>query len=107
MVFGWLLCLDTLLFIFTILPLRLLLTLCSKTLEFLHLKRPSRLTQLQKCDMFRAGVVVLTSVALQSIDASRIYHLVRITQSQLNIGYCNNHHHCYITITTTSYTNYY
>ncbi|KXN64778.1 DUF747-domain-containing protein [Conidiobolus coronatus NRRL 28638] len=73
MVFGICICLNTLLFIFTILPLRVLLTLFQIVNPFNNRK----LNTIQKLDLLKFLLIVISSLLLINIDASIIYHNVK------------------------------
>ncbi|KAG2186962.1 hypothetical protein INT44_003190 [Umbelopsis vinacea] len=83
MSFGQLVCLDSFLYTFTILPLRFFFALVRfldvsfwnmvniRTLDRRHLK-PS-----QKCDLLKGLLLILTYLAMRTLDASRMYHSIR------------------------------
>ncbi|CAO3669288.1 unnamed protein product [Umbelopsis ramanniana] len=83
MSFGQLVCLDSFLYTFTILPLRFFFALVCffevsfwnvlniRTLDRRHLK-PS-----QKCDLLKGLLLILTYLAMRTLDASRMYHSIR------------------------------
>jgi len=68
--FGYLICLDSLLFMFTILPIRF-------ARAFLKFITTQNLSVSQKADIMMALLIVLASYALSFIDASKIYHIIR------------------------------
>jgi Eukaryotic membrane protein family len=68
--FGYLICLDSFLYLFTILPIRILLA-------FVTMVRRTQLSQGQITDLLKGLLLVSCSKALQSVDASRLYHLIR------------------------------
>ena len=79
---GYFICLDSFLYNFTILPLRILLSL----LALLHqgvcrlvLRRPLRNPWLPcfPSDLLRGLLLAIVCLALQQIDASRVYHSIR------------------------------
>ncbi|KAH8549943.1 eukaryotic membrane protein family-domain-containing protein [Umbelopsis sp. PMI_123] len=83
MSFGLVVCLDSFLYTFTILPLRFFFALVRfvevsvwnilniRTLDRRHLK-PS-----QKCDLLKGLLLILTYFAMRTLDASRMYHSIR------------------------------
>ncbi|KAJ3015451.1 hypothetical protein HKX48_004587 [Thoreauomyces humboldtii] len=75
MLFGCVICFDSFLHIFTILPLRLMIAVCT-LLKGLFTSR-THLNSSQKCDLMRGALIVITCYMLQRYDASRIYHSVR------------------------------
>jgi len=75
--FGFMLCLDSFLYTFTILPIRF--TLASLRL-FLNLFSSSAppLPPAQKADILRALLLIVSvSVLVPLADASKIYHFIR------------------------------
>jgi len=79
LLFGFMLCLDVYLFIFTFLPIRLILAiftaiwrLCIKTTHR-HLLDP-----VQKIDMLKGIILIVVTIIFQNIDTSVIYHVVRV-----------------------------
>lgn len=77
MLFGFVLCLDSFLYTFTILPIRFALAsmrLLRNTFSF----RPPPLPPSQKADILRALLLVCSIVILSPLtDASKIYHSIR------------------------------
>ncbi|KAI8925644.1 eukaryotic membrane protein family-domain-containing protein [Entophlyctis helioformis] len=74
MYFGYLICLDSFLYIFTILPLRILIAI------WCIIKWPfggSPLKPAQKTDIVKGVLVCICTLFLQFFDASRLYHSVR------------------------------
>ncbi|KAF7666748.1 hypothetical protein LDENG_00093240 [Lucifuga dentata] len=78
MIFGFFLCLDAFLYVFTLLPLRVLLALLRL------LTRPccglsgSRLLQpAQVCDVLKGFIMVLCYSMMSYVDYSMMYHLIR------------------------------
>ncbi|SCZ99753.1 BZ3501_MvSof-1269-A2-R1_Chr12-2g03455 [Microbotryum saponariae] len=86
-IFGVIICFDSFLYIFAILPLRTLVavyTFVINTVFNLHLplfrrSQPRRRMRLShKCDLAKAAIFVLAMIALHRItDASKMYHSVR------------------------------
>eukprot|EP01134_Creolimax_fragrantissima_P001178 CFRG1178T1 len=74
--FGWWMCLDTFLFTFTVLPLRVLLAVGQQVFTFVTFTRKP-LSTMQLCDILRLAIVVIVSGCLQLLDASKIYHVIR------------------------------
>ncbi|TPX78106.1 hypothetical protein CcCBS67573_g00620 [Chytriomyces confervae] len=72
---GYLICLDSFLYIFTILPVRILIALHTifKSIFF----RSSRLNTSQKCDLMKGLLVIICCYLLENVDGSRVYHSVR------------------------------
>uniref|UniRef100_UPI00358E8B1B transmembrane anterior posterior transformation protein 1 homolog n=2 Tax=Myxine glutinosa TaxID=7769 RepID=UPI00358E8B1B len=78
MVFGTCLCLDSFLFVFTFLPLRVVAASLHLLLRPFHGLRSGRLLQpAQTCDMLKAAVIILCFIAMRWVDYSMIYHLIR------------------------------
>ncbi|GAA5987403.1 hypothetical protein JCM5350_002749 [Sporobolomyces pararoseus] len=81
--FGFIICLDSFLYSFTILPLRSLSALFSliknHSSSWLRWKPITKSLKLsQKCDLIKAVIVIITVVGLQRVtDASKMYHGVR------------------------------
>lgn len=78
MTFGFFLCLDTFLYVFTLLPLRVILAL----LRLLTLPccghSGSRLLQpAQVCDVLKGFIMVLCYFMMSYVDYSMMYHLIR------------------------------
>ncbi|XP_019626331.1 PREDICTED: transmembrane anterior posterior transformation protein 1 homolog isoform X2 [Branchiostoma belcheri] len=77
MFYGFFLCLDAFLFIFTFLPLRVIIALIRLiTMPCLQGKR-SRLEPAQICDLIKAGIIIVCTNILFYVDTSMLYHLVR------------------------------
>ncbi|KAF9290142.1 hypothetical protein BGZ68_007845 [Mortierella alpina] len=82
-VFGYVVCLDSFLYTFTILPARFVLAtvalfryILSRT-WFSGSSERIRLKSSQKCDLIKVTLVVVACTILQSVDASRTYHFIR------------------------------
>ncbi|BFZ53932.1 hypothetical protein PYCC9005_000963 [Savitreella phatthalungensis] len=73
--FGFLVCLDAFLYIFTILPLRFVRSTGHLIIRVSQ-RRPG-LTSSEKIDLLRGVLIALTCVAVQSLDTSRVYHIIR------------------------------
>ncbi|KAJ3306275.1 hypothetical protein HDV03_000195 [Kappamyces sp. JEL0829] len=73
--FGYLICLDSFLYLFTILPLRILLALWS--LLSVSILRGKSLTASQKIDLMMGLLLAASSLVLQNVDASQLYHTIR------------------------------
>lgn len=67
---GYLVCLDSFLFMVTMLPVRVLMALLGAPFT-------RRLSWLQVCDVMCVGAIVLTVLALNQIDTSQAYHSVK------------------------------
>lgn len=75
--FGFILCFDSLLYTFTILPIRLVLALF-RLLVNSFLKNGQYLPPSQKADILRTLLLVLSvSILVPFTDASKIYHSIR------------------------------
>ncbi|XP_031646118.1 transmembrane anterior posterior transformation protein 1 homolog isoform X5 [Oncorhynchus kisutch] len=89
MIFGFFLCLDAFLYVFTLLPLRVLLALlhlvtlpcCSlgaKVCPYCNRSSGSRLLQpAQVCDILKGLIMVLCYSMMHYVDYSMMYHLIR------------------------------
>lgn len=79
--FGYLICLDSFLHLFTILPLKILIILC-KLFHHYSFRRSHKgglycLSQQQKSDIINGLLIICTCFLLQNVDASRLYHSIR------------------------------
>lgn len=75
MTFGYLICLDSFLHIFTILPIRIVIAM--GVLLFQGLFRTRALTSSEKTDLMKGVLILASSFFLQHIDASKLYHSIR------------------------------
>ncbi|KAI8334211.1 eukaryotic membrane protein family-domain-containing protein [Chlamydoabsidia padenii] len=84
--FGYVVCLDSFLYTFTILPLRFALAfyhylqLIYINMQLLWDKRNTRYMRLrpsQKCDLLKGLLILITCVMMSSLDPSRLYHSIR------------------------------
>jgi len=76
MLFGFFVCLDAFLFVFTFLPLRVLIALVTCPLRVLCCSR-RWLDPAQKCDLMRASILILCTLGMNYVDTSALYHIVR------------------------------
>lgn len=76
---GYMICLDSFLHIFTILPLRILISLWSlfKFIVPSFNSEEKRLKPAQVCDLLKGILLLLCSFMLMKMDASQLYHSVR------------------------------
>ncbi|KAK9877949.1 hypothetical protein WA026_020170 [Henosepilachna vigintioctopunctata] len=81
MVYGFMQCTDSFLFICTFLPIRVALacwTFVTKPFsKCFGLKRSDKLTPAKICDLLRAIILVLCSMLMCSIDPNILYHMVK------------------------------
>uniref|UniRef100_A0A674CJN7 Transmembrane anterior posterior transformation 1b n=1 Tax=Salmo trutta TaxID=8032 RepID=A0A674CJN7_SALTR len=78
MLFGFFLCLDAFLYVFTLLPLRVLLALIQLlTLPCCGLSGSPLLQPAQVCDVMKGLIMVLCYVMMSYVDYSMMYHLIR------------------------------
>ncbi|GCC26366.1 hypothetical protein chiPu_0004782 [Chiloscyllium punctatum] len=78
MFFGFFLCLDAFLYLFTLLPLRVLLALMRFiTLPCCGLSDGRLLQPAQVCDILKALIMVICFVMMHYVDYSMMYHLIR------------------------------
>uniref|UniRef100_A0A1A8H120 Transmembrane anterior posterior transformation 1b n=1 Tax=Nothobranchius korthausae TaxID=1143690 RepID=A0A1A8H120_9TELE len=78
MTFGFFLCLDTFLYVFTLLPLRVILALLRLVTVPCCGLRGSRLLQpAQVCDVLKGFIMVLCYSMMSYVDYSMMYHLIR------------------------------
>ncbi|XP_065071091.1 transmembrane anterior posterior transformation protein 1-like [Rhopilema esculentum] len=78
MVFGILLCVDVFLFIFTFLPIRAFLAICTFIVRVLKCRRrTSFLEPVQKVDLLKAIIMICCTFGMMQIDTSVLYHIVR------------------------------
>ncbi|KAI8052197.1 eukaryotic membrane protein family-domain-containing protein [Syncephalis plumigaleata] len=73
--FGYFICLDSFMHVFTILPMRVLLAM--QQLLVYMMGRARQLKAAHKVDLIKALLVSICCIALQLIDASQLYHGVR------------------------------
>jgi len=72
--YGILICLDSFLYTFTILPIRLIVAVFSM-IKGLFVKNAFKTRH--KSDLLKGSLMLLCCIALQYIDVSRLYHFVR------------------------------
>ncbi|XP_030047074.1 transmembrane anterior posterior transformation protein 1 homolog isoform X2 [Microcaecilia unicolor] len=78
MVFGYFLCLDAFLYVFTLLPLRVLLALIRFiTLPCCGLSDRRVLQPAQVCDILKGVILVICYFMMHYVDYSMMYHLIR------------------------------
>ncbi|XP_029020384.1 transmembrane anterior posterior transformation protein 1 homolog isoform X2 [Betta splendens] len=78
MLFGFFLCVDAFLYVFTLLPLRVLLALLRLlTLPCCGFSGSRLLQPAQVCDMLRALILVLCFSMMHYVDYSMMYHMIR------------------------------
>ncbi|KAG7518148.1 transmembrane anterior posterior transformation protein 1-like isoform X2 [Solea senegalensis] len=78
MIFGLFLCIDAFLYLFTLLPLRVLLALLRLlTLPCCGISGSRLLQPAQVCDMLKGLILVLTLSMMHYVDYSMMYHLIR------------------------------
>ncbi|XP_056112922.1 transmembrane anterior posterior transformation protein 1 homolog [Rhinichthys klamathensis goyatoka] len=78
MIFGFFLCLDVFLYVFTLLPLRVLLALIRLlTLPCCGLSGSRILQPAQVCDVLKGFIMVLCYFMMHYVDYSMMYHLIR------------------------------
>ncbi|NP_001116722.1 transmembrane anterior posterior transformation protein 1 homolog [Danio rerio] len=78
MIFGYFLCLDVFLYVFTLLPLRVLLALVRLlTLPCCGLSGSRILQPAQVCDVLKGFIMVLCYFMMHYVDYSMMYHLIR------------------------------
>ncbi|XP_051994093.1 transmembrane anterior posterior transformation protein 1 homolog [Xyrauchen texanus] len=78
MFFGFFLCLDVFLYVFTLLPLRVLLALIRLlTLPCCGLSGSRILQPAQVCDVLKGFIMILCYFMMHYVDYSMMYHLIR------------------------------
>ncbi|KAG1956760.1 transmembrane anterior posterior transformation protein 1 homolog [Pimephales promelas] len=78
MIFGFFLCLDVFLYVFTLLPLRVFLALIRLlTLPCCGLSGSRILQPAQVCDVLKGFIMVLCYFMMHYVDYSMMYHLIR------------------------------
>ncbi|GAA6222031.1 transmembrane anterior posterior transformation protein 1 homolog isoform X1 [Lates japonicus] len=78
MIFGFFLCVDAFLYVFTLLPLRVLLALLRLlTLPCCGFSGSRLLQPAQVCDMLKGLILVLSFSMMHYVDYSMMYHLIR------------------------------
>ena len=75
--FGFILCFDSFLYTFTVLPIRFFLALFAFLANMLR-RSPPPLPPSQKADLLRAFLLITSLLILTPLtDASKIYHTIR------------------------------
>uniref|UniRef100_A0A3P9IIF2 Transmembrane anterior posterior transformation 1a n=1 Tax=Oryzias latipes TaxID=8090 RepID=A0A3P9IIF2_ORYLA len=78
MIFGFFLCADAFLYVFTLLPLRVLLALLRMlTLPCCGFRSACLLQPAQVCDMLKGLILLLCFSMMHYVDYSMMYHLIR------------------------------
>ncbi|XP_065110819.1 transmembrane anterior posterior transformation protein 1 homolog [Paramisgurnus dabryanus] len=78
MIFGFFLCLDVFLYVFTLLPLRVLLALIRLlTLPCCGLSGSRILQPAQVCDVLKGFIMILCYFMMHYVDYAMMYHLIR------------------------------
>ncbi|XP_062332109.1 transmembrane anterior posterior transformation protein 1 homolog isoform X2 [Osmerus eperlanus] len=78
MIFGFFLCLDAFLYVFTLLPLRVLLALLRVlTLPCCGLRGSRLLQPAQVCDVLKGLILLLCYSMMHYVDYSMMYHMIR------------------------------
>ncbi|XP_019743008.1 transmembrane anterior posterior transformation protein 1 homolog isoform X2 [Hippocampus comes] len=78
MIFGFFLCVDAFLYVFTLLPLRVLLAVLRLlTLPCCGLSGSRLLQPAQVCDMLKGLILVLCFSMMHYVDYAMMYHLIR------------------------------
>ncbi|KAE8285616.1 Transmembrane anterior posterior transformation protein 1-like protein [Larimichthys crocea] len=78
MIFGFFLCVDAFLYVFTLLPLRVLLAMLRLlTLPCCGFSGSRLLQPAQVCDMLKGLILVLCFSMMHYVDYSMMYHLIR------------------------------
>ncbi|XP_033633187.1 transmembrane anterior posterior transformation protein 1 homolog [Asterias rubens] len=77
MTYGFFLCMDAFLFVFTFLPLRVIIALFRLITHPCIIQRGRRLEPAQICDILKAVILIACTWLLQFVDVSMLYHIVR------------------------------
>ncbi|XP_077992355.1 transmembrane anterior posterior transformation protein 1 homolog [Glandiceps talaboti] len=78
MTYGFFLCMDAFLFIFTFLPVRVLLAVISLLTSPCTVNNRGRILQpAQICDMLKLVILLVCSYMMYMVDFSMLYHIVR------------------------------
>ncbi|CAG8483773.1 17054_t:CDS:10 [Acaulospora morrowiae] len=80
MVFGFFICMDSFLYTFTILPLRIIIAFYYLVTRFFYNFKKKRTTYLntsQLCDLLKGLLIILVYASLQGVDAAQMYHSIR------------------------------
>uniref|UniRef100_A0A8C4RQ77 Transmembrane anterior posterior transformation 1b n=1 Tax=Erpetoichthys calabaricus TaxID=27687 RepID=A0A8C4RQ77_ERPCA len=78
MLFGFFLCLDAFLYVFTLLPMRVILALIKLlTLPCCGLNGTRLLQPAQVCDVLKGFIMVICYFMMHYVDYSMMYHLIR------------------------------
>eukprot|EP01029_Cantina_marsupialis_P014645 TRINITY_DN3210_c0_g1_i2.p1 TRINITY_DN3210_c0_g1~~TRINITY_DN3210_c0_g1_i2.p1 ORF type:complete len:454 (+),score=55.94 TRINITY_DN3210_c0_g1_i2:51-1412(+) len=76
--FGWLTCLDTMLYFFTFFPIRCLIAICCFFRNLIYFKSfGNLLTRSQLYDLLQAAFIVICCTVLQNIQLGIVYHYIR------------------------------
>ncbi|KAJ3118955.1 hypothetical protein HDU96_005192 [Phlyctochytrium bullatum] len=75
MLLGYGICLDSFLYIFTILPIRIVIALNSMIKSFIF--KTGTFNAAQRVDILKGSLLFLCSYMLEHVDASKVYHSVR------------------------------
>ncbi|XP_047128950.1 transmembrane anterior posterior transformation protein 1 homolog isoform X1 [Hydra vulgaris] len=78
LLFGFLLCFDVFLFVFTFLPIRILFALFTAVKRLLFCNRGNLVEPAQKIDLMKGLILALVSIVMVYVDTSVIYHVVRV-----------------------------
>ncbi|KAH9143558.1 hypothetical protein AeRB84_012440 [Aphanomyces euteiches] len=74
-IYGIVLCVDAFLYVFTYLPLRIMLALGSAGLSVFYQTRIFRRSHIH--DLLTAVIMIVSTCILVQVDVSRVYHLIR------------------------------
>ncbi|XP_060527129.1 protein TAPT1 homolog isoform X2 [Cylas formicarius] len=84
MQYGFMQCMDSFLFVYTFLPLRVLRALCglvtrlfSKCFGMANSRNKRLLTPAEICDLLKAVILIFCTVMLWSIDTNMMYHVIK------------------------------
>ncbi|XP_067927800.1 transmembrane anterior posterior transformation protein 1 homolog isoform X2 [Watersipora subatra] len=78
MLYGFLQCVDSFLFIFTFLPLRLMVVILRLISRPWTLCMPyCYLSASQRCDIVKGILIAMACLLMHYVDASRVYHVIR------------------------------
>ncbi|XP_071947913.1 transmembrane anterior posterior transformation protein 1 homolog [Antedon mediterranea] len=76
--YGFFLCMDAFLFLFTFLPMRVFMALLKIFIGPCQMQRGGRwLEPAQMCDLLKGFILIACSWILNSVDISMLYHIVR------------------------------
>ncbi|EPY53685.1 ER protein folding protein [Schizosaccharomyces cryophilus OY26] len=91
LLYGWFVCVDSFLYVFTLLPIRIFLSILflfhyifHNTIRFLspgNKISPIAFPKSRKIDLIKVSLLLSTSILIRRLDVSRLYHVIRAQAS--------------------------